>query len=68
MAWTQADIDALKESMKTGVATVSVNGRTVTYRPGPELDALLRQMEAEVNPTTVKARPVMRRGGYREPI
>lgn len=52
MAWTQADIDALKSAMATGALSVSYAGppaRSVTYRSLEEMQALLSQMQQEVN-------------------
>ncbi len=52
MAWTQADIDALKALMATGASSISYGGppaRTMTARPLAEMQALLAQMEQAVN-------------------
>lgn len=68
MAFTQAQIDALKDAYAQGVLTVSVNGRTVTYRSGAEMWDAITRMEAAVNPIAVTRRPNVRRVGYKEPI
>jgi hypothetical protein len=60
MAWTQTQIDALKDAYAQGVLTVSVNGRTVTYRSGAEMLQAIKVMESEVNPPTSIARPAVR--------
>lgn len=55
MAWTQADVDALKSAMKTGALSVSYAGppaRSVTYRSLAEMQALLAQMQQEVSGAT----------------
>lgn len=52
MAWTQADIDALKTLIATGAESVSYGGppaRSMTTRPLDEMLQLLALMEAEVN-------------------
>lgn len=48
MAWTQADIDALKTALKSGVLTVRYKDRQKTYRSLAEMTELLRMMENEV--------------------
>lgn len=67
MAWTQAQIDALKDAIATGTRTVSVGGRTVTYASTAEMLQVLRVMEAEVSPPTSTARPAVRSLRFREP-
>lgn len=47
--WTQADIDALKLSIKRGVLTVSFADRSVTYHSLKEMRELLAEMERSVN-------------------
>jgi hypothetical protein len=49
MAFTQAQIDALKQAIALGVTQVSYQGRTTTYRSLDEMKAALRMLEAEVN-------------------
>lgn len=61
MAYTQADIDALKAAIRTGAKSISVNGRTITYHSLAEMRQALRDMDAEVNPQTVTRRPVSRK-------
>lgn len=54
MAWTQADIDALKSLIATGAESVSYGGppaRSMTARPLDEMLQLLALMQAEVNAT-----------------
>lgn len=53
--WTQADIDALKAAIATGVMMVRYDGppaRTITYHSLSEMRALLVSMEQTVNPTS----------------
>lgn len=47
--WTQADIDALKISIKRGVLSVSFADRSVTYNSLKEMRELLADMERDVN-------------------
>lgn len=67
MAFTQTQIDSLKEALATGTRSVSVNGRTVTYSSTAEMLQLLRIMEAEVNPQSATSRPAVRSLRFREP-
>ena len=48
MAWTQADIDALKAAIATGVRTVSYSDRQVTYQTTEAMLTALAAMESEV--------------------
>lgn len=50
--WTQADIDALKESIARGTLSVTFGNRTVTYHSLREMRALLAEMVAAVNVAT----------------
>ena len=50
--WTQADIDALKAVVGTGVLTVHYSGppaRTVTYQSTDAMEKLLAKMIADVD-------------------
>jgi hypothetical protein len=50
--WTQADIDALKVAVASGVLTVSYDGpprRTVTYQSLDSMRSLLAEMVQDVN-------------------
>lgn len=52
MSWTQADIDALKEALKSGVLSVSYAGppaRTITYQSLSAMRELLSSMEHQVS-------------------
>lgn len=52
MAWTQAEIDALKSAIATGLLQVSYSGppaRTVTYKSTDEQLKALALMEREVS-------------------
>jgi hypothetical protein len=49
--WTQSDVDNLKNSIASGVFSVSYNGppaRTITYQSLAEMRALLAEMIADV--------------------
>jgi hypothetical protein len=48
MAFTQAQIDALKEAIALGVTQVSYQGRITTYRSLEDMKASLRMMEDSV--------------------
>lgn len=47
--WTQADLDALKLSVKRGVLSVTFADRSVTYNSLKEMRDLLAEMERSVN-------------------
>lgn len=48
MAWTQADLDALKGAMKSGVKTVTFSdGRSVSYRSIKEMERVYRKIADE---------------------
>lgn len=49
MAWTQADIDALKAAIATGVKSVAYHDKTVTYHSVDDMLKALAMMQAEVN-------------------
>jgi hypothetical protein len=48
MAWTQADIDALKSAMGRGLKRARINGEEVEYASTAEMKSVLSMMEAEV--------------------
>lgn len=52
MAWTQADIDALKKALKSGARRVEFGSgetkRVVEYRSLAEIQQILADMEEEV--------------------
>lgn len=52
MAWTQSDIDTLKQAIATGAQEVELRsgetGRKIRYRGLAEMQSILSQMEAEV--------------------
>lgn len=50
MAWTQADIDALKQAIATGATRVRFKDHETTFRSYDEMRRTLRDMEAEVSP------------------
>lgn len=49
MAYTIADLDAVKRAISSGELTVSHNGRTVTYRSIGELLKAKADIEAEIS-------------------
>jgi hypothetical protein len=56
MAWTQTDIDRLKRAMASGVLTSKHGDTLLTFRSVAEMEKLLAQMEAEVNPSSAEPR------------
>lgn len=57
MAWTQAELDALKAAYASGTTRVSYNGRTVEYDSGAALLQRIRVIEAEVAAGGAQRRP-----------
>ncbi|HMO09370.1 MAG TPA: hypothetical protein PKD10_17250 [Paracoccaceae bacterium] len=49
MAYTQAQIDALREAIASGTTEVSYDGKTVKYRSLAEMRSLLAEMEVEAS-------------------
>lgn len=50
MAWTQADVDALKAAIASGAQSVTYpDGSAVTYRSLGQMKDVLGMMQAEVN-------------------
>lgn len=63
--WTQADIDALKAAIASGVLTVHYAGppaRSVTHHSLSEMRSLLAEMLREVNGVTTYRRVKWSRG------
>ncbi len=52
MAWTQTDIDKLKQAIGRGARSLELNGEKVTYGSLSEMRKTLAMMEAEVNGTS----------------
>lgn len=48
MAYTQAQIDALKDALARGVRSVTYDGKQVDYQSREEMRKQLAEMEAEV--------------------
>ena len=56
MAYTQADVDALKAAIATGARRVRYADKDVEYRSLEEMKETLRDMQTEVAPATAPAR------------
>lgn len=58
MAWTQADIDALKAAIATGrgAKTMSFGDQSVTFHSVEEMRELLRMMQQDVTPVSTTPR------------
>jgi hypothetical protein len=52
MAWTQADIDALKSALGRGLKRARINGEEVEYASIAEMKSVLSMMESEVAGTS----------------
>ena len=56
MAWTQTDIDNLKNAINSGASEVRYSdGRSIRYRTMDEMKALLALMQNDVAKTTGQA-------------
>ena len=60
--WTQAEVDALKSAIASGVRSVTHDGKTVTYGSVSDMLKALRLMQQDVSPTTA---PTIRRVEFR---
>lgn len=49
MAYSQAQIDALRAAIASGATRVSYDGKSVEYRSLAEMIAILERMEIEAN-------------------
>lgn len=68
VTWTQTDVDALKDAIKSGVLTVTYSGppaRTITYQSLAEMRKLLASMNADVE-NAAGNRVRSRRAAYRK--
>lgn len=57
MAWSQADVDAVKAALAKGERRVQFADRSVEYRSTDELLQILRAMEAELDAAASTPRP-----------
>lgn len=58
MAFTQADVDALKKAIASGARRVRyADGSEIEYRDQPALEAALARVQAEVNPKPAGSSP-----------
>lgn len=51
MPYTQSDLDALKNALKSGVTRVSFTDRSVEYRSIQEIERAIQIVSAELNQT-----------------
>lgn len=59
MAWTQAELDALKAAYASGTTRVSYEGKTVEYDTGAALLSRIRVIEAEISAGAGRRRPAV---------
>ena len=57
--YTEAQRDALREAIASGVLRVSYDGRTVEYRSLADLRAALRDVEAALDPARRVTRQIL---------
>lgn len=58
MAWTQAELDALKSAYAMGVTRVEYEGKVTTYPSGSDLLRRIREIEAEIAAGAGNKKPV----------
>jgi len=58
MAYTQAQLNAIKEAFASGTLTVDYDGKRVTYRSLREMKEIIATIEAELAGTGQDKRPV----------
>lgn len=51
MAFTTSDLESIQNAMTMGELSVSIQGRTITYRSYDELMKMYRLISSEVNKT-----------------
>ena len=56
MAYTQSDIDKLREAMATGARRVKFQGHETEFRDLDEMKSQLADMQSEVNPNSTPVR------------
>lgn len=52
MAYTQAQLDALKAAYASGLLEVDYNGRRMRYQSRNEMRGIIAEIEAELTPST----------------
>jgi hypothetical protein len=62
MAFTQAQLDALKAAYATGVRSVTFGDRTTTYASMDEMAKAIARIETEIARTATTPRPRQFRG------
>jgi hypothetical protein len=58
MAFTTAELDALKAAYAAGALTVSYEGKTITYGNAADLLSRIRTIEGEISATAGSPRPM----------
>lgn len=58
MAWSQAELDALKAAYAAGTTRVEYEGKVVQYPSGTDLLRRIRIIEAEVKANAGQKKPV----------
>lgn len=58
MAWTQAELDALKSAFASGTLEVTFEGKRVKYGDAADLLTRIRAIESEIAATSNRQLPV----------
>lgn len=64
MAWTQAELDALRRAYASGTLRVTYDGRTVEYGSAADLLARIRTIESAMQAEAGQPRPVAGYAGF----
>lgn len=54
LTFTTEDLERLKEALLTGATRVRIGDREVEYRSLSEIAQLIKEIEAQLNPSTTK--------------
>ncbi len=66
MAWTQAELDALKAAYARGTLRVSYEGKTVEYGSEADLIRRIRTIEREMAAASGKPKPTRSLAAFRK--
>lgn len=64
MAWTEAELVALRRAYSSGTLRVSYDGRTVEYGSADDLLKRIRTVEGEISAASGAPRPVAGLAGF----
>lgn len=65
MAYTQAQLDAIRAAYASGVTSVSYDGKTTTYRSLGAMRQIIATIEADLASQAGRKRPIAGYAGFR---